>query len=114
MPNCRTCNPTCQRCHKKPGFLLPVECPVCGRYNPADREKCLKCGTPVEHEPVEQVNGRLPATTKKACFHCDPLTKPLCNDCVDEGRIKICPSCHAYVLGTRSDCKQCGYKFLTP
>lgn len=111
MPNCRTCAPTCQRCHKKPGFQLPQECPVCGRYNPAHWDACLKCGTPIDHVQQEGQKAHLSADTKRLCFNCDPLTKPRCGECVRVGRIKICPECESYVLGTRDDCKQCGFMF---
>ena len=112
MPNCRTCSPWCHRCHKKADFKFPTECSICGRYNPYEREVCPKCGTPIVHDEA-QAKTHLSAETKKACFHCDPLTKPLCHDCVKLGRIKICPTCGSYVLGTRKDCKKCGYVFET-
>lgn len=108
MPSCRTCNPVCQRCHRKPGFVLPIECPVCGRYNPAHWQSCKRCGTPITQSEQKGATTHLSAKTSKLCFRCDPLCSPLCNDCVKLGRIKICPKCGGYVLGTRKDCRACG------
>jgi rRNA maturation protein Nop10 len=111
MPSCRSCNPTCQRCHKKPGFRLPQECPVCGRYNPAHWETCKRCGAAVPAPAPHEEKTHLSAQTSKNCFRCDPLNAPLCKQCVKLGRIKVCPACSSYVLGTRKDCKRCGYAF---
>lgn len=112
MPNCRTCSPWCDRCHKKAPINYPVECPVCGRYNPFEWEVCKKCGTPIDHAKYAN-RTYLNEKSKKACFLCTPLEKPLCKDCLKKGRIKICPSCGKYVLGSRADCKKCGYLFPT-
>ena len=106
MPRCTSCNPTCQKCHRKPTFVLPQKCPVCGRYNPAHYEKCLKCGEPVV-VPEDQKN-YLSADTMKNCFQCDPLKQPMCGDCLKIGRIKRCKSCKAFKLGNRPYCKYCG------
>ena len=107
MPNCRTCSPWCNRCHKKAEMKFPIECPVCGRYNPYDWEKCPKCGTPIDHEAAN-VKTHLNAEVKKACFFCSPFVRPLCNECVETGRTKICPECGSYQLGSRTHCKKCG------
>ena len=111
MPRCTRCNPTCQRCHRKPGFIPPQECPVCGRYNPADWQFCKRCNAPVPKPDLGTARSHLSTETSVNCFKCDPLTAPLCKGCVKAGRIKICPECDGYVLGTRKDCKHCGYKF---
>jgi hypothetical protein len=111
MPSCRSCNPTCQRCHRKPGFRLPIECPVCGRYNPAHWEVCKRCGTAIVQPEPGNARTHLSTDTRKSCFRCDPLKQPLCRTCMELGRIKLCPVCSGYVLGTRKDCKACGYVF---
>ena len=110
MPNCRTCSPWCNRCHKKAVTKFPVECPVCGRYNPYERDVCPKCGTPIVHDESKVVT-HLNTEVKKACFLCSPFEKPLCKDCLKAGRIKVCPECGSYVLGSRATCKKCGYAF---
>lgn len=110
MPNCRTCSPWCQRCHKKAEFKYPVECPSCGWYNLYERDFCVKCGAPVPHDEKKAVT-HLNAEVKKACFFCTPFEKPLCNECLEKGRTKICPECGGYVLGTRKTCRKCGYEF---
>lgn len=110
MPNCRTCSPWCQRCHKKAEFKFPVECPDCGWYNPYEREVCAKCGRELEHDDTKAVT-HLNAEVKKACFFCTPFEKPLCGGCLKEGRTKLCPDCGAYVLGSRDTCRKCGHRF---
>ena len=92
MPNCRTCSPWCRRCHKKADYKFPVECPECGWYNPYERDTCKKCGAPVAHDEEKAVT-HLNAEVKKACFFCSPFERPLCNECVETGRTKICPEC---------------------
>lgn len=110
MPNCRTCSPWCQRCHKKAEFKFPVECPDCGWYNPFEREVCAKCGRVLEHDDTKAVT-HLNAEVKKACFFCTPFEKPLCGDCLKEGRTKICPECGTYAISSRKVCKRCGHEF---
>lgn len=110
MPNCRTCSPWCNRCHKKAEIKYPVECPECGRYNPYEREFCKKCGAPVPHDDSKQPK-YLNNEVKKSCFFCTPFVRPLCNDCLEAGRVKICPECGSYVLGSRASCKKCGHPF---
>ena len=110
MPNCRTCSPWCQRCHKKAEFKFPVEGPDCGWDNPYEREVCAKCGRELEHDDTKAVT-HLNAEVKKACFFCTPFEKPLCGDCLKEGRTKLCPDCGAYVLGSRDTCRKCGHRF---
>lgn len=53
----------------------------------------------------------LNAEVKKSCFFCTPFERPLCNECVEKGRTKVCPECGSYVLGTRTVCKKCGHAF---
>ena len=53
----------------------------------------------------------LNAEVKKACFFCTPFEKPLCNECLEMGRTKLCPACGSYVLGSRKTCRKCGYEF---
>lgn len=110
MPNCRTCSPWCNRCHKKAEIKFPVECPNCGWYNPYEREFCKKCGAPVVHDESKVVT-HLNAEVKKSCFFCTPFVRPLCNECLEKGRIKVCPECGRYVLGSRKNCKSCGHEF---
>jgi hypothetical protein len=90
---------------------MPVECPVCGRYNPAHWQKCKRCGAPVPQGAPQNKSDKTVRSAGRQCFLCDPLHKPLCKLCVTEGRVKICPDCGAYVLGTRKDCKACGHSF---
>lgn len=113
MPHCNTCSPWCNRCHRKKDFKFPQECPVCGRFNPYGREVCPKCGTPIvyEEQAINDDGDHLNAEVKKACFYCSPFVKPLCNECLETGRIKICPDCGTYQLGERTTCKNCGHVF---
>ena len=65
---------------------------------------------PVVHDEQKAVD-HLNAEVKKACFFCSPFERPLCNECVETGRTKVCPECGSYVLGTRKACKKCGHAF---
>ena len=71
---------------------------------------CAKCGRVLEHDDTKAVT-HLNAEVKKACFFCTPFEKPLCGDCLKEGRTKICPECGAYAISSRKVCKKCGHAF---
>ena len=107
MPNCRTCSPWCRRCHKKADYKFPVECPHCGWYNPYERETCKKCGAPVVHDEQKAVD-HLNAEVKKACFFCSPFERPLCNECVETGRTKVCPECGSACWGRARPARSAG------
>lgn len=97
-------------CYRPANTVTIVKCLECGAFNKPTNETCQKCGAPVAHDEEKAVT-HLNAEVKKACFFCSPFERPLCNECVETGRTKICPECGSYVLGTRTACKKCGHAF---
>lgn len=109
MPHCITCNPNCQRCHRKPALIMPVECPACGRYNPGNLQKCKRCDRDLPAIDPNELSQKANAAKGDArCFRCDPLKQPLCGQCLALGRTVKCQACGGFNLSHRKDCKKCG------